>query len=205
MKCVCCVFLPLVYRHVCIFLFCSVKSNLQLFSIRFIKPSNAFLIIAVCFLLQSSASCVLFCFFSPSARSDPLHQWDEREHSPAGRHTVWAHGQLQLGGGLQSPYHYPPPHDVWQWGRRLTHTFTQTLQGNRWRLYQECHMFINTNMLYVHIHNDDNLFMSISPFESKVGGGRLTNAYGIQTVCAATEDLHIGHWNNRNSCGVLGE
>lgn len=64
-----------------------------------------------------------FCNFPPlhTSRSHPLHQWHEREHSPSGGHAIWTDGQLQLGGGLQSPYHHPPPHDVRQRGRRLAH------------------------------------------------------------------------------------
>lgn len=62
---------------------------------------------------------LIFAFPSiSSSRSYPLHQWRERKHPPPGGHVIWADGQLQLGGGLQSPDHHPPPHDVRQRGRR---------------------------------------------------------------------------------------
>lgn len=52
-------------------------------------------------------------------RLDPLHQRDEREHSPTGRLAVREDHQHQLGGCVQVAYHHSPPHGLWQRGKKL--------------------------------------------------------------------------------------
>lgn len=49
-------------------------------------------------------------------RFDPLHQRDEREHSPAGRLVVREDHQHQLGGGVQVAHLHAPPHGLRQRG-----------------------------------------------------------------------------------------
>lgn len=49
-------------------------------------------------------------------RFDPLHQRDEREHSPTGRLAVREDHQHQLGGRVQVTYHHTPPHGLWERG-----------------------------------------------------------------------------------------
>lgn len=68
---------------------------------------------------QNPSACskaLKFLAFVWFLRFDPLHQRDEREHSSAGRLTVWADHQHQLGGSLQVPHHHTPPHGLRQWG-----------------------------------------------------------------------------------------
>lgn len=76
----------------------------------------------------------------------------------------------------------------------LTHTHTHTNPPG-----QSIEAISRTSRVHKYEHavctHCDNLFMSISPFGSDVGVGRFTNAYNIQTVCAAAKDLHIGHIN----------
>lgn len=163
LKCASCVCLSLVCQCVLHFSVCVWKPICRCSRSGSSNLLKAFLITALCFRqLYNSVFFFCVCFFSP-ARSDPLHQWDEREHSPAGGHAVWAHGQLQLGGGLQSPYHHPPPHDVRQRGRRLAHKHThkhihtnknppgQSMEATSIShiITQVClaHTFINTNTL----------------------------------------------------------
>lgn len=54
--------------------------------------------------------------FSVHFRFDPLHQRDERQHSPTGRLAVRKDHQHQLGGRVQVPDHHASPHGLRQRG-----------------------------------------------------------------------------------------
>lgn len=69
-----------------------------------------------------------YCLFM-SSRPDPLHQWNERQHPPPGRHTAGAHSQQQLDSGFQSAHHHTPPHDVRQWGELNNTNYTFMREG----------------------------------------------------------------------------
>ena len=56
-------------------------------------------------------------FFLFLFRSDSMHQRDECEHPPVGRHSVRADRQHQLGGGLQVFDGHAQPDGLWQRGR----------------------------------------------------------------------------------------
>lgn len=117
--CVHCVFCP---QYLCVHLHLSVRKSRGL--LMFLRWSRNAKKKKKNFAFHFFFVPVWFCdLFPPSlpSRSHPLHQWRERKHPPSGGHVIWADGQLQLGGGLQSPDHHPPPHDVRQRGRRLFH------------------------------------------------------------------------------------
>lgn len=183
------------------FLFCSVKSNLPLFSIRVIKPSKPFLIIGVCFLLQSSALCIFFVFAFFFPLSDLIHCTNEMNvNIPQLADTLFERtansSWVVVFKALITTHH------LMMYGNEVGGSHTHSHKPSR-AIDGGCinKLYCYATMSHVHKYKHalcrhfDKLFMSISPFGSKVVVGRPTNAYGIQTVCAATEDLHIGHMN----------